>query len=238
MTGTARWMMAALLALNAGTASATLVEVSMSGFVPIDPFSNTGTIPTLAQGSTVTTSFVLDTSSVGASSISFGTFSGNGFPAAPVLSAFDIAGVLTRDISLRIDGIDAGPAPGSLGSTGFDGFLSSPVNGTDYDLFMSLVAPGLTASFQDFNVSPPGAISQTNVLAAVDPLAFILESYGTTPAFSFLNGTFGRIAFAVDSLTIRDVPEPGTLALFALALLGALTLGRRGLQARARATSR
>jgi hypothetical protein len=231
-------MMAALLALNAGTASATLVEVSMSGFVPIDPFSNTGTIPTLAQGSTVSTSFVVDTGSFNSASISFGTFSGNGFPAAPVLSAFDIAGVLTRDISLRIDGIEAGPAPGSLGATSYDGLLSSPINGTDYDLFMSLVAPGLTATFSDFNVGTPGAITQANVLAAVDPLAFILESYGSSPAFSFLNGSFGRIAFAVDSLTIRDVPEPGTLGLFAVALLGVLALGRRGLQARARATSR
>jgi hypothetical protein len=223
----ANWLIAALLALHAGTASATLIEVSMSGFVPIDPFSSTGTIPTLAQGSTVATSFVLDTGSVGSASLLFGTFSGNGFPPEPVLSAFDIANVLTRDISLRIDGFDAGPAPGATGSARYDGLLSSPINGTDYDLFMSLVAPGLTATFADFNVSPPGAITQATLLAAVDPLAFILQGYGTAPAFSILDGTFGRIAFAVESLTIREVPEPTTLALFAIALLGLAGLRRR-----------
>jgi hypothetical protein len=227
MAKTANGLMAALLLLAAGTASATLIEVSMTGFVPIDPFSNTGTIPTLGQGSTVATSFVLDTSSFGSASTVFGTFSGNGFPAEPVLSDFDIAGVLTRDIKVNIDGFAAGPAPGSLGSTDYDGSLSSPINGTDYDLFMALFAPGFTATFADFNVSPPGAITQASVLAATDPLAFILGNYGTPPAFSILDGSFGRIAFAVDQLNIREVPEPGTLALFAIGLLAALTVRRK-----------
>jgi hypothetical protein len=226
------WLVGIILAFNVATASATLIEVSMSGHVPIPPFSSTGTIPTLGVGSTVVTSFVLDTGSVGSSQMTFGTFSGNGFPAQPVLSDFDIANVLTRDITLVIDGVNAAPAPGTLGATGYDGLLSSPPNGTDYDLFMTVVAPGLLFRFQDFNVSPQGAITQSAVLGAVDPLAFLLHSYGTTPAFAFLTGDYGRIAFAVDALLIRDVPEPGTLALFAAAALGALALGRRRMQQR------
>jgi hypothetical protein len=226
------WLIGTILALKVVTASATLIEVSMSGHVPIPPFSSTGTIPSLGVGSTVSTSFVLDTTNVGSSQVQFGTFSGNGFPPQPVLSDFDIANVLTRDITLVIDGVNAAPPPGTLGTTRYDGLLSSPPNGTDYDLFMTVTAPGLLFRFQDFNVSPPGAITQSAVLAAVDPLAFLLHSYGTPPAFAFLTGDYGRIAFAVDSLLIRDVPEPGTLALFAAAALGALALGRKRLRQR------
>lgn len=216
---------ALILATTAATASATLIEVKMTGYVPVDPISSTGSIPSLAAGSIVSTSFILDTGSVGSADLLFGTFSGPGFPPNPVLNDFDVANVLTRDIMLLIDGISAGPTAGTFGSTRYDGFLSSPTNGTDYDLFMAVTAPGFSFNFQDFNLAPAGAIAQADLLAAADPLASLLFSYGTTPAFAYLTGTFGQIAFAVDSLVMRDVPEPGTLGLFVLS--GVLMLVRK-----------
>ncbi len=215
-----------VLLICTATASATLVEVRMSGFVPIAPTSN-GTVPSLDVGSLITTSFLLDTSSAGSADLIFGTYGGPGFPAASVLGNFDIGNVLTRDIFLAIDGVNAGPAPGATGMTRYDGFLSSPVNGTDYDMYMSLTTPGFSFSFQDFNAVAGGAITEAALLGAADPLAMLLHSYGTPPAFAYLSGTFGQFAFAVDSLTIRDVPEPATLGLLGAALALMLIYRRR-----------
>lgn len=214
-----RASLAAVALVGSVTAQATMIQVEMSGYVPTAPTS-TGVIPTLAMGSSVTTSFILDTAALSSLTVNYDTFLNPYFPPVPVAEAFEAIGLATQSISLFIDGFDASPIASEVGSARFDGHLSSPSNGTDYDMFMLVESPSLTFSFIDFNTSPVAAITQSELLASVDPVATLLFRYVIPPAFAYIWGDFGRAAFQVQELTIREVPEPGVLLLF----LGALPL--------------
>jgi hypothetical protein len=114
-----------------------------------------------------------------------------------------------------------------LGSGSYRGLLSSPFNGDDYDLFMSVLAPAFTLSFQDFNTTNTGGFGLSEL--GGDPLAVLAMGFDRVPAFTYFSGDFGLYGLAMQTLSVHEVPEPSTALLFATAFgVFGFGLARRG----------
>lgn len=205
-------LVALVLILGVGSAHAAYVEVAMHGEVGS---LGTGALEDVILGSAFTTSFMLDTSVFDSADLSFTTIESPFWePGQPVLDRFFVQGALYTGINTVLGDHSF---VSKTGSGSYGGALSSPFNSDDYDLSMHLSTQVLSLTFQDFSSSRVGGFLYTDLQA--DPLTTIALGFDRPPAFSYLNGAFGTYGITMHSVSVRQVPEPGTLLMLVFGVI-------------------
>ena len=120
--------------------------------------------------------------------------------------------------------LDSGSLHGTIGPSGTGGFLTANL-GTFTGPSSSDTGPSGSAFNQLFKLVDPGsaalAVSLTDVVS-IDPVS------GPIPGFLVVNGEMQRFtADATANVGASQVPEPGTLSLLLVGVVGAMLMGSR-----------
>ena len=162
----------------------------------------------------------------------YGSLSGGGLtfslddPKITTTSPGSLAAPTLSNLSIDLTGLTANPGPVSLGNititSGVDSMVLSVLNAT---LQQVISAPiGIGAITGNLSVV-------SNTIADLAPFAaggnFALTYNGGIVTSNGVNGSIVLQPGATASITMSAVPEPSTLALAALGLLGLAVVGRR-----------
>jgi len=195
------------LGMTAQVAHASLVEFVMEGEVGM---ISGGTLSDVSIGTTARSSFILDTGAIGATSIDYML---RGTPPESVVSRFLVNDAKFLDISTTLGGNGFFAA---VGSGTYDGLLSNS-SSFDYDLSMFIQASTFSLIMRDFNTINAAGITAREI--GGDPATVLAFSFDLAPAFTYFRSDFGLYGLSMRSLLVREVPEPSTVSLFAVALV-------------------
>ena len=172
-------------------------------------WTGSGAVPT-----TITGSWFMDTQAFDAASYTMGQLTPT---SAQTLMRYSVDGIGVSGVTFLADG-----APLWSGDLA-DGILRGDQTSSFYDSAMSLADGSSSLSLGHARSGP--AFDAAAFQALTDPVSALLLSF-TSLNIGFLTGEWGRLALNQVSFSASAVPEPGTLALLSLGIVGIL-VGRR-----------